>query len=136
MRLRQRRRWALGPTALLLIGCASSGQTASGEPEDAEAGEVSSVSFEVSNDFTARRPVTVFVRSSAGERSLLGSVQPGQTRAFEFKSTSFTGTFQLIAQAPGFDDITSQPFSLFAGYTVSWRLAINATRVFAGTGGV
>jgi hypothetical protein len=121
---------------MLLVGCASGGQgTAGGDTEEEEPGEVSSVTVEVTNDPTVRRPVTVRIVSSAGERVILGSVPAGGTRTFEYRSSSFSGTFSLVAQAPGFTDIQSQPFSLFAGYTVSWRLATNLTRLFAGTGG-
>lgn len=130
------RRWALGPTALLFIGCASSGQTASADTEDKPSGEVQSVTIEVTNDPTVRRPITVIITSSAGERVVLGSVPANRTRSFEFRSSSLTGTFVLIAQAPGFEEIRSQPFSLFPGYTVTWRLATNLTRVFYGDGGV
>ena len=139
MTLSNRWRRASWPAAMLfvLVGCASSGQgTAAGETEEEGSGEVSSVTVEVQNDLTSRRPVDVRIVSSAGERVLLGSVQLGRTRAFEYRSSSFSGTFSLIAQAPGGATIESQPFSLFAGYTVSWRLSTNLTRLFAGTGGV
>ncbi len=112
----------------LLAGCASSG----GSEEAADAGDPAlqgPVSVRVENRTNPPVPLTIFLRSAAGRRTL-GSVSGSRTRTFSVQiETIGSAEYVLVAQRPDGAEIVSTPFRVAQNQTVNWRLPINGLTV-------
>jgi hypothetical protein len=112
----------------LLAGCASSG----GSEEAAAAGDPAlqgPVSVRVENRTNPPVPLTIFLRSVVGRRTL-GSVGGGRTRSFSVEiETIGSVQYTLVAQRPDGTEIVSTPFRVAQNQTVNWRLPTNGLTV-------
>jgi hypothetical protein len=107
------------PAALLLLAaCAAGGRARAG-----------AVEVEVRNDMLPRADLTVRVVSDGGFRQLLGGVAPGATRTLRFQEPLYTGRYRLVGQRADGTEVTSLPFSLFAGARVTWTVRENRLSV-------
>lgn len=108
--------------ALLLGACAAGGGTRSG-PD----GFV--VPIEVENTLADRAGATIYiVRTGDGVRRLLGPVEAGRKRSFDYDAV--TGDHRLVArQGMGPDSTLSEPFRLAPGLRVQWTLGENRLAV-------
>jgi hypothetical protein len=107
--------------AFLLAGCGSSG--ASEQAEDAGDPAISGqVTVRVENRTNPPVPLTIFLRSAVGQRTL-GSVGGGRTRSFTIDvETAGSVEYRLAAQRPDGTELDSTPFRVAQGQTVNWRL--------------
>lgn len=112
--------------ALTLAGCAAKGGTGAEAGTAAAATEGAfQVPIEVDNNLSALTGVTVYVQRQGGtNRRMLGMVESGQKRTFEYDARE--GTFQLLARrGGGQSDIVSELFQLSTGMGVQWSLGNN-----------
>lgn len=105
----------------LLAGCGSSGAS---EQADAAGDPALSgpVTVRIENRTNPPLPLTIFLRSTVGQRTL-GSVGGGRTRSFSLDiETAGSVEYTLIAQRPDGTEIPSTPFRVAQNQTVNWRL--------------
>lgn len=112
----------LVPAALLLVAACAAGRGAA----------AGAVEVEVRNDMLPRADLTVRVISEGGFRQLLGGVAPGATRTLRFREPSYPGRYRLVGQRPDGTEVTSLPFTLFAGAHVTWTVRDNQLSVERG----
>ena len=112
----------------LLAGCGSSG--ASEQADDAGDPALSgAVTVQVENRTNPPTPLTIFLRSAIGQRTL-GSVGGGRTRSFSVDiETAGSVEYTLVAQRPDGTAITSTPFRVAPAQTVNWRLPVGGLTV-------
>ena len=112
----------------LLAGCASSG--GSEETADAvDAALTGPVQVHVENRTNPPVPLTIFLRSAVGQRTL-GSVGGSRTRSFSLEiETAGSMQYTLAAQRPDGTEFVSTPFRVAQNQTVNWRLPINGLTV-------
>jgi len=112
----------------LLPGCGSSG--ASEQADDAGDPALSGpVTVRVENRTNPPVPLTIFLRSVIGQRTL-GSVGGGRTRSFSVEiETAGSVEYSLAAQRPNGDETLSTPFRVAQNQTVNWRLPTNGLTV-------
>ncbi len=109
----------------LLAGCASSG----GSEEADDPALQGPVSVRVENRTNPPVPLTIFLRSAVGRRTL-GSVSGSRTRTFSVQiETIGSAEYVLVAQRPDGTEIVSTPFRVAQSQTVNWRLPTNGLTV-------
>ena len=112
----------------LLPACGSSGasQQAADTGDPALEGPVT---VEVENRTNPPVPLTIYLRSGAGRRTL-GSVSGGRTGSFEIDiETAGSVRYELVAQRPNGSEFISTPFFVAQNQTVHWRLPSNGLTV-------
>lgn len=103
--------------------CATAGETA-----DAEGRSV--VEVRVNNNVQPPRPVTVWLASQTGARSMVGTVGASEIERHRTSRVSLPGQFTLVAESNAGDRLVSDPFYLDGGSnSVEWQLATNMVRV-------
>lgn len=84
----------------------------------------------VENDITPSEPLTIYLLTTSGERTFLGSVPPRSTVDLAYRGQDLSGERRLAAG--GRNDrlrFISQPFNLEAGDVLHWKLPSNALSV-------
>jgi hypothetical protein len=106
-------------TAATLAGCASA--------RNRTEGPTLPIDLEIHNNLPLPTDLTIYAVSSAGIRSLLGSVPPATTRTLRFKPVSFSERDRLLATRAGERDVVSEPFSVGSDMTgaIVWTLVPN-----------
>lgn len=112
-------RLALTAACLLLIGCASSPNSAE---MGAGGGDAPAATVTVQNNHPSLQDVSVVIQPDAGgNRIPLGVVPAGQTRLFEH--SFLPGQYQLIARRNVGGDIQSERFNAGVSSAVRWNTA-------------
>jgi hypothetical protein len=118
------------PVALLmLVTVAGLGLAACAAKTGTGAGAATTgfvVPIEVENNLSGLVGTSIYItRSSGTGRRLLGPVENGQKRTFEYDAVA--GTFKLIARQQGVraDSIVSDNFQLQPGMAVQWLIPTN-----------
>lgn len=105
----------------VLPACGSSGASEQAA-DSADPALQGPVTVEVENRTNPPVPLTVFLRSEVGRRTL-GSVGGGRTGSFKVEiETAGSVRYVLVAQRPDGTEITSTPFFVAQSQTVHWRL--------------
>jgi len=110
---------------LALVACAANSAGSGGN-----SGYV--VPIEVENNLSGLSGASIYIaRSSGTGRRLLGPVESGQKKTFEYDARN--GTYRLTArpQGVGQDSIVSDVFQLQPGMVVQWSIPTN--RLLTGT---
>lgn len=110
--------------AIALSACAAATGSAGGQ-----GGFI--VPIEVENTLSGLTGATVYiVRNSGSGRRLLGPVESGSKRTFDYDAS--VGQYRLVArQGVGMDSTVSDQFRLEPGVVVQWSLGVN--RLLVGT---
>jgi len=114
-------------TALAVAACAAK---SGGEAGAASTGFI--VPIEVENNLTGLGGASIYISHPSGtSRRLLGPVESGRKRTFEYDAKA--GVFKLTARQQGTraDSIVSENFQLQPGMAVQWSIPMN--RLLTGT---
>ena len=86
----------------------------------------------VRNTLQPPSSITVSVVAEDGSRRTIGSVGTGQTQTLTFPANEVAARYRLIAEVPGGQEITSQPFTPVQGGSVTRDLTMNTVTVSTG----
>ncbi len=109
---------------LLMLAAGACAGTRGGQGTG-EGDERSGVSIEVENTSTPSSDITVYLVSSGGGRSLLGSVPPNRTVTLTYRGNTAGGQYRLLARPTGGREIVSTPFLLGGTRAIRWNLQSN-----------
>lgn len=101
--------------AIMLIAagaCASTGST-----------EGNQVTVHIENNAAAQSQMTLYAVPETGVRTVLGSIDPNETKTMTFTATSMR--YQLVADPLTGADIVSRPFTATPGDVLRWNLSTN-----------
>ena len=73
--------------------------------------------------------VTVYAEPTAGVRSAIGSLDPGDTKTFAYRVQDGNRRFRLVALNSTGQEIRSDVVTVARGAGVNWNIQINSIRV-------
>lgn len=77
------------------------------------------------NDLPLGQQATIYLVHRIGRPDMLGTVPDDTTGVLYLPAGGLTGTFRLLAQLTGRDDILSEPFNPAGLAAVTWSLGLN-----------
>jgi len=84
------------------------------------------VEISINNNLIPPNVLSIYIRSDAGGRQLLGSVGPNRTETLKYQPVSASDQFRLQGQVTGGRTITSPSFSLINLAGVNWDVNTNS----------
>ena len=119
-----RKRFALAATMLALTFVSTSCASTSSAGETADAGPTFDVQIEVENAVSGLAPLSIYIQRQSSGRKLLGTVNSGQKRTFNYTASS--GVYTLSApRSAGQETFTSEQIQLNGSEKIFWRLPAN-----------
>lgn len=116
--------WLRSLLAFVLVLAAGACAGTRGQP-NGTGNEADMVTVQVENTSVPASDITVYMVSSSGGRSLLGSVPPNRTQTLRYRGSTVGGQYRLLARPTGGREIASNPFILNEGATIRWNLQSN-----------
>jgi hypothetical protein len=104
------------------------GAATAAQPTTGDAAE-NTIRVEVRQNKLDAGTTTVYIEPSAGVRSALGTLDPGQMRVFTFDATNANRNVRLVALDAQGRSVTSQPITVPRGAGLTWDIQVNQVRV-------